>query len=80
MYRNYPVSKAMQGDKYKTNFSLSEETVQKIQYIQAMEGINMREYSKIAELAIDLLYDLKYKTNKRLTNMNSVENIRNGRY
>jgi len=60
VYKSIPVNKAMQGDKYKVNFSLSKEVAQKIQHIQAIEGISMRDYSKIAELAIDLLYDVKY--------------------
>lgn len=60
VYKSIPVTKAMQGDKYKVNFSLSKEVAQKIQHIQATEGVSMRDYSKIAELAIDLLYDVKY--------------------
>lgn len=60
VYKNIPVNKAMQGDKYKVNFSLNKEVTQKIQHIQATEGVSIRDYSKIAELAIDLLYDVKY--------------------
>lgn len=60
IYKSIPVNKAMQADKYKVNFSLGKEVAQKIQHIQAIEGISMRDYSKIAELAINLLYDAKY--------------------
>lgn len=61
-YMNMKVTKAKQGDKYKVNLSLSEETCQKIQYIQFSEGIDMKSYSKIPELAIDLLYHVLHKT------------------
>ena len=73
VYKNIPVNKARQGEKYKVNFSLNEEATQKIQYIQAMEGISMREYSKIAELAIELLYDIKYHINEKIVGKSSIE-------
>lgn len=73
IYRTYPVSKSKQADKYKVNFSLNEDIVQKIQYIQSVEGVSIREYSKIAELAINLLYDIKYHTNERLIDKDSGE-------
>jgi hypothetical protein len=72
-YKKIPVNKAKQGDKYKVNFSLKEEIVQKIQYIQAMEGISMKDYSKIAELAIGLLYDIKYHTNEKVVDKNATD-------
>lgn len=64
-YMNMKVTKAKQGDKYKVNLSLSEEVCQKIQYIQFTEGIDMKSYSKIPELAINLLYHVFYKTKSR---------------
>lgn len=73
IYKSIPVNKSMQGDKYKVNFSLSKEVAQKIQHIQAIEGVSMRDYSKIAELAIDLLYDAKYLLDKNVTNKKSSE-------
>lgn len=73
IYKSIPVNKAMQGDKYKVNFSLSKEVTQKIQHIQAIEGISMRDYSKIAELAIDLLYDVKYLLGENVMNKKSFE-------
>jgi hypothetical protein len=73
IYKSIPVTKAMQGDKYKVNFSLSKEVAQKIQHIQAIEGISMRDYSKIAELAVDLLYDIKYLLGENVMNKKSSE-------
>lgn len=64
-YMNMKVTKAKQGDKYKVNLSLSEEVCQKIQYIQFAEGIDMKSYSKIPEMAINLLYHVFYKTKSR---------------
>lgn len=72
-YKTIPVNKAMQGDRYKVNFSLSKDVAQKIQHIQANEGISMRNYSKIAELAVDLLYDVKYLLGLEVMNKKASE-------
>ncbi|WP_026896020.1 hypothetical protein [Clostridiisalibacter paucivorans] len=57
-YRILPITNSRNGDKYKANFSLDEETMQRIKYIQMMTGITQREYSKIPEKAVELMYDI----------------------
>lgn len=65
-YKDVVVNKAMQGDKYKINFSLGEAPAQKLQYIQTLEQVGLREYSKIAETAFDLLYEVKFLLNTKV--------------
>lgn len=57
-YLKIPVDSSKNGDKFKANFSVEEEIMQKIKKIYGMEGLNNRQYSQIAEKAIDILYDI----------------------
>lgn len=56
-FKKVKIRNSRNGNKYKANFSLNEETMQKIQHLLLTNNFNLKENSKIPEFAVNLLYD-----------------------